>query len=160
MLIDMKRRGSCFLQTFPTTKGASMNAQRASFLVGILTGISMNASAADMLTTKDGITVYTFDKDTPGKSVCKDTCAATWQPVTPDMMSMRVTSITRDDGGKQAAVNGKPLYLFAGDHKPGDKTGNGVLGVWHIVTISEQNPKGSSSSSGSSSGSPSGSTGY
>jgi predicted lipoprotein with Yx(FWY)xxD motif len=28
---------------------------------------------------------------------------------------------------------GKPLYLFVGDQKTGDKTGDGVGGVWRVV---------------------------
>jgi predicted lipoprotein with Yx(FWY)xxD motif len=39
--------------------------------------------------------------------------------------------VTRDDGKKQWAMKGKPLYFWAKDGKPGDKTGDGVLGVWH-----------------------------
>ncbi|MBB2755062.1 UNVERIFIED_ORG: putative lipoprotein with Yx(FWY)xxD motif [Rhizobium aethiopicum] len=27
----------------------------------------------------------------------------------------------------------KPLYTFAGDRKPGDMTGDGVGGVWHVA---------------------------
>jgi predicted lipoprotein with Yx(FWY)xxD motif len=41
--------------------------------------------------------------------------------------------VTRDDGKKQWAVKGKPLYYWAKDSKPGDKTGDGVLGVWHTA---------------------------
>ena len=41
--------------------------------------------------------------------------------------------ITRDDGKKQWALKGKPLYFWAKDAKPGDKTGDGFNGVWHIV---------------------------
>ena len=41
--------------------------------------------------------------------------------------------ITRDDGGKQWAYKGKPLYLWAKDAKPGDKTGDGFNNVWHVA---------------------------
>jgi Secreted repeat of unknown function len=34
--------------------------------------------------------------------------------------------ITCTDGTKQLAVNGKPLYTFASDTKPGDVKGQGV----------------------------------
>lgn len=37
------------------------------------------------------------------------------------------------DGKRQWAYNGKPLYLFAKDTKPGDTTGDGVGGVWHLA---------------------------
>ncbi|MEO8186844.1 MAG: hypothetical protein ABI580_05700, partial [Burkholderiaceae bacterium] len=40
---------------------------------------------------------------------------------------------TRDDGAKQWAYKGQPLYQWANDKKPGDKTGDGVGGVWKIA---------------------------
>ena len=44
------------------------------------------------------------------------------------------TIITRDDGLKQWAYKGKPVYAFAKDTKAGDKTGDGFLnGAWHIA---------------------------
>ena len=41
--------------------------------------------------------------------------------------------MTRDDGGKQWAYKGKPLYAWSKDAKPGDVTGDGVNNVWHIA---------------------------
>jgi predicted lipoprotein with Yx(FWY)xxD motif len=43
------------------------------------------------------------------------------------------TIITREDGGKQWAYKGKPLYTWAKDTKPGDGTGDGVNNLWHIA---------------------------
>jgi predicted lipoprotein with Yx(FWY)xxD motif len=43
------------------------------------------------------------------------------------------TIITRDDGSKQWAYKGKPLYLWSKDQKPGDTTGDGVGKVWHTA---------------------------
>jgi predicted lipoprotein with Yx(FWY)xxD motif len=42
--------------------------------------------------------------------------------------------ITRDDGSKQWAYKGRPLYAWKNDTKPGDITGDGFLnGAWHIA---------------------------
>ncbi|MBS1215135.1 MAG: hypothetical protein H6R20_109, partial [Proteobacteria bacterium] len=41
--------------------------------------------------------------------------------------------VTRDDGQKQWAYKGKPLYFWIKDAKPGDKTGDGFNNVWRIV---------------------------
>ena len=41
--------------------------------------------------------------------------------------------IARVDGSKQLAYKGKPLYTWAKDQKPGDKTGDGVNNVWHAA---------------------------
>lgn len=85
------------------------------------------------LTDAKGMTLYTFDKDTAGKSVCSGPCAASWPPLTAtetDKATGDYTIVTRDDGSKQWAYKGKPLYLWVKDTKPGDKTGDGVNGVW------------------------------
>lgn len=97
------------------------------------------AKMADgMLTGTNGMTLYTFDRDAAGsgKSVCNGPCATNWPP----LMAMEgqaasgdYSMITRDDGKKQWALKGKPLYFWAKDAKPGDKTGDGFNGVWHIV---------------------------
>jgi predicted lipoprotein with Yx(FWY)xxD motif len=50
-----------------------------------------------------------------------------------DKASGDYTVITRDDGKKQWAMKGKPLYYWVKDTKAGDKTGDGVQNVWHIV---------------------------
>ena len=41
--------------------------------------------------------------------------------------------VTRDDGGKQWAYKGKPLYLWIKDQKPGDMSGDGFNKVWHAA---------------------------
>ena len=89
-----------------------------------------------MFVTAKGMTLYTFDKDSAGKSACNDQCAKAWPPVAApaDAKPMGdLTVITRDDGSKQWAHKGKPLYLFTKDTKPGDKTGDNFKEVWHVV---------------------------
>jgi predicted lipoprotein with Yx(FWY)xxD motif len=43
------------------------------------------------------------------------------------------TIVTRDDGSKQWAYKGRPLYRWIKDAKPGDKTGDGFGKVWWAV---------------------------
>jgi predicted lipoprotein with Yx(FWY)xxD motif len=91
-----------------------------------------------LLTGGNGMTLYTFDKDAggSGKSVCNDACATNWPPFlasSGDAASGDYSVITRDDGGKQWALKGKPLYYWVKDQKPGDKTGDGVNNVWHVA---------------------------
>jgi len=43
------------------------------------------------------------------------------------------TIFKRADGSLQWAYQGKPVYYFAGDQKTGDKTGDGVNGVWRVL---------------------------
>ena len=92
-----------------------------------------------ILTSSYGKTVYSFDKDQSGsgKSECISTCADNWPPVYIEpgiMLSGDFSSITRNNGQKQLTYKGKPLYFFIKDKNPGDKTGDNVNNVWHVVT--------------------------
>ena len=83
-----------------------------------------------------GMTLYVFDKDAGGKSACNGPCAAIWPPllVTGDgKASDDWTIIARDDGSKQWAFKGKPVYKYSKDAKAGERTGDGFNGVWHAV---------------------------
>jgi predicted lipoprotein with Yx(FWY)xxD motif len=91
------------------------------------------------LVNSAGMTLYTFDKDVAGsgKSTCNGPCAVNWPPfsaATATSGSGEWTIVVRDDGSKQWAFKGKPVYLWIKDQKPGDKTGDGVNKVWHIAT--------------------------
>ena len=100
---------------------------------------SSPAKVADgMLVGPNGMTLYVFDRDTAGsgKSVCNGPCATNWPPLMAadaDKPAGDYTVVTRDDGKKQWAMKGKPLYYWAKDTKPGDKTGDNVGTVWHIA---------------------------
>ena len=89
-----------------------------------------------MMTNNAGMTLYTFDKDAGGKSACNGPCAGNWPPLMAPgdaKPSGEWSIITRDDGSKQWAYKGKPLYLWSKDQKPGDMTGDGFNGIWHVV---------------------------
>ncbi len=94
--------------------------------------------AGGVLVGPNGMTLYTFDRDVvaSGKSVCNGPCAANWPPLMAldtDKTAGDYMVITRDDGKKQWAMKGKPLYYWAKDAKPGDKTGDGFMNVWRVV---------------------------
>ena len=89
-----------------------------------------------ILTDANGMTLYTFDKDEGGMSACYDDCAVNWPPLiaAADAVADAEYGLTdRTDGTKQWTYAGKPLYLWIKDQKPGDMTGDGVKGVWHVV---------------------------
>ncbi|SEK95619.1 Predicted lipoprotein with conserved Yx(FWY)xxD motif [Roseateles sp. YR242] len=104
-------------------------------------GLALAQQAPAMV--KDGVlvghnekTLYTFDKDSDGKSACNGPCAKNWPPLAAkadDIASGDWAIITRDDGAKQWAYKGKPLYFWVKDLKPGDRTGDGVNQVWHAA---------------------------
>ena len=94
--------------------------------------------ANGMLVGPNQMTLYTFDRDAAGsgKSVCNGPCATNWPPFMAsagDKAMGDYSIVTRDDGAKQWAFKGKPLYYWVRDTKPGDKTGDGFNNVWRVV---------------------------
>lgn len=91
----------------------------------------------NMLVDANGMTLYTFDKDADGVSNCYDGCAIKWPPLAASDGAYAegdYSLVARKDGTQQWALNGKPLYFWVNDAKPGDMTGDGVGGVWHIIS--------------------------
>jgi len=90
----------------------------------------------NMLVDPKGMTLYTFDRDPRGKSACTAQCAADWPPLAADTDARpagEYAVIVRDDGRRQWAYKGKPLYLWTRDRSPGDRTGDGVNNVWRVA---------------------------
>jgi predicted lipoprotein with Yx(FWY)xxD motif len=96
-----------------------------------------DSTKGKVLTDAKGMTLYTFDKDAGGKSACNGPCAGNWPPLTASADAKPATGYTilaRDDGSKQWAYKGKPLYTWKNDKKPGDITGDGFAnGAWHVA---------------------------
>ena len=97
-----------------------------------------------VLTNARGFTLYSFGPDTPASSKCNGTCAHFWPPLKgPATAGAGVTgklaAIKRSDGSMQATYNGRPLYTFVGDTRPGQDQGNNLKlngGIWHVVSAS------------------------
>jgi predicted lipoprotein with Yx(FWY)xxD motif len=91
-----------------------------------------------VLAAPSGATLYTFDKDAAnsGKSACNGPCATAWPPLAAqasDAPSGDYTIVARDDGTRQWAYKGWPLYTFSKDAKSGDTTGDNFKNVWHVI---------------------------
>jgi predicted lipoprotein with Yx(FWY)xxD motif len=96
-----------------------------------------DSSMGKIYTDAKGMTLYTFDKDEPGKSNCYDQCAVNWPPLLAEEGAMAEgewTIVERTDGTRQWAYEGKPVYLWIQDKAPGDVTGEGKGdGTWHVL---------------------------
>ena len=93
-----------------------------------------------MLVNTSGMTLYTFDNDVAGsgKSACNGPCAALWPAVAAEADAKPegdMTIFARDDGAKQWAYKGKPVYLYKSDMKAGDMTGDNFKNVWHVIKL-------------------------
>ena len=94
------------------------------------------AAMAGMVADAKGMTLYTFDKDAGGASVCYDACATKWPPYlgkADAKLTEGWTLVDRKDGAKQWAYDGKPVYYFEGDKAKGDMKGDAIGGVWHVI---------------------------
>ena len=119
------------LTTFAATALAALLSAPLAFAADVM-------PANGMLVTASGMTVYVFDKDVAGsgKSACSGGCLVAWPAViaTEASPAAPYSSIKREDNGAmQLTYQGKPLYLFKEDRKPGDAAGDNVKNVWHVV---------------------------
>jgi predicted lipoprotein with Yx(FWY)xxD motif len=90
-----------------------------------------------------GMTVYFYDPDkaNSGFSACKGQCSAIWPALAPTTASPTFKSISATvgkiggtDGGMQITINGRPLYTYSGDSSPGNTNGQGIEGIWYVVS--------------------------
>ena len=102
--------------------------------------VSQKDGVGSFLVDTKGMTLYSFKKDTPGKSACEGDCLAKWPLYFREAVAAKdgvkaedFATITRSDGQKQTTYKGMPLYYFSGDKNPGDTTGQGVKDVWFVV---------------------------
>ena len=96
-----------------------------------------------ILVDADCRALYVFANDANGEPTCVDDCAAAWPPllvpddtVPPlaDELDPSLFSVTAHPEGSMLKVGDWPLYYFAQDTAPGDTNGQGVGGVWSLVT--------------------------
>ncbi|SCK27609.1 hypothetical protein [Vogesella sp. LIG4] len=89
-----------------------------------------------MLVDEHHMTLYVFDKDKPGNSACNEGCSSSWLPVVADAYDKAAgkwSMFKRADGKMQWAYQGRPLYRWSGDSKPGEHSGDGMGGMWHVA---------------------------
>lgn len=106
-------------------------------------GMRLHKGAAGRLLSDDkGMTLYVSDADRdPAKSVCGGTCAQSWEPLVAPWIAGPLgpfAPVKRADGIRQWAYQGKPLYRFAGEVKPGATSGEGA--GWHPVILEPAAP--------------------
>jgi predicted lipoprotein with Yx(FWY)xxD motif len=89
-----------------------------------------------VMTDAHGMTLYTLTSDEDGESTCYSRCAKFWPPATAENGAQPngpLTIVMRKDGLRQWAYDGKPLYRWHKDKKPGDTTGNKIGDVWFVA---------------------------
>ncbi len=118
--------------TTPTVSGSGALIQTAMATV--------SGKSETILTNAQRMTLYYRTIDRPPTTVCSGGCASVWPPLlvtgsstptsTPSLPGK--LSVQADANGNQVEYNGHPLYTFSGDTAPGQTTGEGFGGIWHV----------------------------
>lgn len=124
--------------------------------------VASNPQLGKILVDSQGLTLYTFQKDTGSKSMCAGNCASVWPPLTASgrptgngVNTGMLGTTKRSDGSTQVTYGGHPLYTYTADSGPGQATGNGINSfgaVWNAVASSGAQAPSGGSSGGSSAG--------
>jgi predicted lipoprotein with Yx(FWY)xxD motif len=97
-----------------------------------------------VLTDAKGMTLYTAAADAPGgKPGCSGQCLWSWTPVTAPMMARAFadwTVVELDNGSRQWAFKGKPLYRHVGDISVGEINGTKQKG-WSATVLEPAAPR-------------------
>lgn len=86
-----------------------------------------------------GMTLYVHNDDFS----CTGECLKRWPPaLAKDGDVSPIFAIKMlGDSGRQWVLDGQPLYLWKLDLEPGQATGDGVGGVWHIARPAVEEPQ-------------------
>lgn len=101
----------------------------------------------EILTAKNGHTLYSLSAEGGGKFICTAGCLSIWHPLTVPA-GVRPTGpvklgvVTRPEGGIQVTYHGRPLYTFTEDTAPGETNGQGIkdVGTWGAVVVPPPKP--------------------
>ena len=138
----------------PTTGGGSEGggpttspAPGGTVHLGIVT-----AKGKRLLADSRGHTLYSLSVEKNGRFVCteKSGCLGIWKPLliptggsAKAPTGVKLGSVARPEGGRQATYRGLPLYTFVQDTKRGQTNGEGLkdVGTWHAVKLPKPRPK-------------------
>jgi len=119
-------------------------------LMSLLVLLAVNTKAFDgvkeviledgrtILAAENGLTLYTFDVDSPGQSNCHGGCLQAWPAMlvsSDDVIEAPFGVTMRPDGSLQLTLAEQPLYFFVSDKVEGDIRGDNLQGVWHIIEL-------------------------
>jgi predicted lipoprotein with Yx(FWY)xxD motif len=115
-------------------------------VTGLAQDVTINIQKASgsvsYLTDAQGNSLYLSLNDTPGTSNCSPACLTLWKPLLvnkrviagPGVLQANLGVILLKSGAHQVTYKGAPLYYYYKDVNPGDTNGQGVGGVWFLVT--------------------------
>ncbi len=99
-----------------------------------------STSLGKIIVNGKGMTAYFYDLDKPhsGVSSCTGVCSTNWPAITSSTARITVSDlkgkVTLLGHTRQVAINGRPIYTFIGDTSKGSTNGQGVGGVWFVIS--------------------------
>jgi predicted lipoprotein with Yx(FWY)xxD motif len=135
-----------------STPAATTNPGSANVVIQTAS-VTLKGKSATALANSKGWTLYYLSADTATQSMCSGGCAQTWPPLLqsgsglptgPGSLPGKLTVVTTANGS-QVEYNGHLLYTYSGDTGPSQTNGEGIGGVWHVVT-SDLQPQGGGTS--------------
>ena len=126
-----------------TTSAAESPSETASAGGAASVATTTDDTLGEFLVDGDGKTLYLYTPDTSSTSTCYDTCATQWPPLLTDSADVAASgsadasmlgTTERKEGTMQVTYNDHPLYHYYLDKAAGDIEGQGVGGIWYVVT--------------------------
>jgi predicted lipoprotein with Yx(FWY)xxD motif len=108
----------------------------------------------EIVTDGKGYTLYMYAPDHQGASQCTGFCAQQWPPLVlphgmtrpkagPGVRAALLGTVRRANGELQETYGGWPLYLWIGDSRPGEATGQADdMGLWYVMSVTGSVDKG------------------
>ncbi len=111
---------------------------------------TVGGKSETIFTDAQGRTLYYFDSDSSVQASCTGGCTSIWPPLLASSNNVQAPSglpgtfvVANVGNGPQVEYRGHPLYTYSGDTAPGQTTGDGVSGKWHVATPNTpNNPNG------------------
>ena len=126
-----------------STSSSSASASSSSAASGSTLATASNAKVGKtILVDSKGMTVYLYGPDgTNTTSQVSAGLKAAWPPVTATSATVgagldasKIKLEPQPDGTMQVSYNGHLLYNFSNDKAPGDATGQGLGGIWYVLS--------------------------
>jgi predicted lipoprotein with Yx(FWY)xxD motif len=147
---------------------SSSNSPSGAAMTGSTVAVKHVQGVGNVLVDSKGAALYSPAQEASGKVLCTGSCTSIWiplrlpagksRPVASSALTGSLGVVTRPGGSTQVTFDGRPLYRFAEDAKPGQVTGNNVTDnfggkqfTWHVASTGSKSSTGSTSSTGSSS---------
>ena len=137
---------ACASSTTTTTPPAAGGTSTPPASSGSTVQVASSPQYGSILVDAQGKTLYLFEQDTSKTSACTGSCIAIWPALTATgsptagagLNASLLGTATQADGSSQVTYNGHLLYLFSGDAKAGDVTGEGVEGFFVVSSAGDK----------------------